>query len=433
LGYFKLKQHQTNIKTEFTAGFTTFLTMLYIVPVNGFILSDAGLPMDAVVTATALITILATLFSGVWSNTPIAMSVGMGLNAYFSYGLVLGMKIPWQTALGIVFLSGVIFVVLSFTNFRVWIMTSIPLNLRRAISAGIGTFIAFIGLKQMGMIVSSEATLVKLGDFSHPQVILGLVGLLLAFALHAYKIKGAFIYSIALTSLIAWLFAIESLPQEIVSFPSSISPIFLELDIASALTLSLFPVIITFLITDMFDTLGTLTGVGSRANLFQDEKNKEDKSLQKTLEADAIATVGGSLLGVSTTTSFVESASGVEAGGRTGLTAVFTALFFVTTLFMLPLFKAIPSNAIYPVLVVVGVLMFTELGKINFKKMDFATSSATFFIVLMMPLTFSITNGIAAGFVMYTLIKLVKKELSDLNIGIVLITLISLLAFILQG
>lgn len=433
MGYFKLKKHNTNIKTEFTAGFTTFLTMLYIVPVNGFILSDAGLPMDAVVTATALITILATLFSGIWSNTPIAMSVGMGLNAYFSYGLVLGMKIPWQTALGIVFLSGIIFVLLSFTNFRVWIMTSIPLTLRRAISAGIGTFIAFIGLKQMGMIVSSDATLVTLGDLSNPNVFLGLIGLILAFLFYAHQIKGAFIFSIAITSVIAWVFGIGQLPEEIISLPASISPIFLELDIVSALSLSLLPIIITFLITDMFDTLGTLTGVGTRANLFQDENNKEDKSLQKTLEADAIATVGGSFLGVSTTTSFIESASGVEAGGRTGLTAVFTALFFVSTLFMLPIFKAIPSNAIYPVLVVVGVLMFTELGKINFKKIDFASSAGIFFIVLMMPLTFSITNGIAAGFVVYTFIKLTKKEYSDLNIGIISITLISFLVFILQG
>jgi AGZA family xanthine/uracil permease-like MFS transporter len=433
LGYFKLKEHNTSVKTEFTAGFTTFLTMMYIVPVNGFILADAGLPMEAVITATAIITILATLFSGIWSNTPIAMSVGMGLNAYFSYGLVLGMKIPWETALGIVFLSGIIFVFLSFTNFRVWIMTSIPLNLRRAISAGIGTFIAFIGLKQMGMVVGSQATLVKLGDFSDTNVLLGVIGLILAFMFYAYKIRGAFIFSIGITSIIGWILGVGSFPTELISAPASLDPIFMKLDIMSALTLSLFPVIITFLVTDMFDTLGTLTGVGARANLFQEDNNKDDKSLQKTLEADAIATVGSSLLGVSTTTSFIESASGVEVGGRTGLTAVFTALFFITTLFMLPLFQSIPSNAIYPVLVVVGVLMFTELGKVNFKEMDFATSSATFFIVLIMPLTYSITNGIAAGFIIYTLIKIAKKEFSDLNIGIILITAISLLVFVLQG
>ncbi len=433
MGYFKLKQRGTTVKTEFTAGFTTFLTMMYIVPVNGFILSDAGLPMGAVVTATALITILATLFSGIWANTPIAMSVGMGLNAYFSYGLVLGMNIPWQTALGIVFLSGIIFVVLSFTKFRVWIMTSIPITLRRAISAGIGTFIAFIGLKQMGMIVANKATLVSLGDFSDTNVFLGAIGLVLAFIFYAYKLKGAFVFSIAITSAIGWGLGIGEVPSEIFSAPASIEPIMMQLDITSALTLALFPVVITFLITDMFDTLGTLTGVGARANLFQDDNNKDDKSLQKTLEADAIATVGGSLLGVSTTTSFIESASGVEEGGRTGLTAVFTAMFFIATLFMLPLFQAIPGNAIYPVLVVVGVLMFTELGKINFEEVDLATAAAAFFMVFLMPLTFSITNGIAAGFVIYTLIKIAKKQTKDLNLGIVLLTVISFIVFILQG
>ena len=353
----------------------------------------------------------------------------MGLNAYFSYGLVLGMKIPWETALGIVFLSGILFVILSLTNFRVWIMTSIPMSLRRAISAGIGSFIAFIGLKQMGMIVSNDATLVGLGDFSNSNVLLGVLGLILAFSFYAYRLKGAFILSIAITSCTAWFFGLGELPSSIISMPASISPIFLQLDILSAISLSLLPVIITFLITDMFDTLGTLTGVGTRANLFQ-ANNKDDKSLQKTLEADAIATVGGSLLGVSTTTAFIESAAGVEEGGRTGLTAVFTASLFVMTLFMLPLFKSIPSNAIYPVLVVVGVLMFTELGKINFEDSDLATSAGAFLIVILMPLTFSITNGIAAGFLVYTIIKIAKKEFADLNIGILVITFISALAFI---
>ncbi|RXJ87302.1 NCS2 family permease [Arcobacter sp. CECT 8985] len=432
MNLFKLKEHNSDVKTEFTAGFTTFLTMMYIVPVNGFILRDAGLPMDAVITATALITILATLFSGLWANTPIAMSVGMGLNAYFSYGLVLGMKIPWQTALGIVFLSGLLFILLSFTNFRVWIITSIPMNLRRAISAGIGTFIAFIGLKQMGMISPDKVTFVKLGDFSEPNVLLGALGLVLCFVFYAYRLKGAFVFAIVITSIVAWILGISPIPHEFVSAPSSISPIFFKLDIISALSLSLLPVVITFLITDMFDTVGTLTGIGARANMFQDG-NKNDKSLQKTLEADAIATAAGSLLGVSTTTAFVESASGVEEGGRTGLTAVFTAMFFVTTLFMLPIFKSIPSNAIYPVLVVVGVLMFTELGKINFEQTDLATSAAAFFMVILMPLTYSITNGISAGFLIYTLIKLTKREFSDLNVGIITITLISLLVFILRG
>jgi AGZA family xanthine/uracil permease-like MFS transporter len=431
LSRFKLKENNTTVKTEFLAGLTTFLTMMYIVPVNGFILSDAGLPMGAVVTATALITILATIFNGFWSNTPIAMSVGMGLNAYFTYGLVLGMNMPWKTALGIVFLSGVIFVILSFTKFRIWIMTSIPMDLRRAVSAGIGAFIAFIGLKQMGIVVGNKATLVTLGDLNDPNILLGVLGLFLTLAFYTFRVKGAFIIAILLTSVVGWSFGIGEVPTAIIGLPESISPIYMQLDIMSALSLALLPVIITFLVTDMFDTVGTLTGVGTRANLFQ-TTDKKDKALEKTLEADAISTVAGSLLGVSTTTSFIESASGVEEGGRTGLTAVFTGIFFILTLFLLPLFKSIPANAIYPVLVVVGILMFTELGNIDFQKNDLAITSSAFLIVIMMPLTYSITNGFAAGFVVYTALKLLKGEFEDINLGLITITLISLLVFILH-
>ena len=433
LSRFRLQEHNTSVKKEFIAGLTTFLTMMYIVPVNGFILADAGLPMGAVITATALITIFATLLSGIWGNTPVAMSVGMGLNAYFSYGLVLGMKIPWETALGIVFISGIIFVVLSFTKFRMWIMTSIPMDLRRAVSAGIGAFIAFIGLKEMHMIVADKATFVTLGHFSDPHVMLGAFGLILTLVLYAYRVKGSFILSVLVSSIVGWLSISDfSMPESIFSWPDSIAPIAMHLDITSAATLALLPVIVTFLITDMFDTLGTLTAVGARADLFQNEKN-EDKALAKTLEADAVATVAGSLLGVSTTTSFIESASGVEAGGRTGLTAVFTAMFFILTLFLLPLFKAIPEPAILPILVTVGVLMFTELGRMDFTNMDTATASGAFLTIILMPLTFSITNGLAAGFIAYTVVKIAKGEFKDLNLGVVSIAVISLLVFVIHG
>jgi len=424
LGLFKLKEHGTDVKTEARAGFTTFLTMMYIVPVNAIIMSKTGMDFGALVTATALITIFATVLNGFWANTPIAMSVGMGLNAYFTFGLVLGMKIPWQTALGIVFISGILFLILSFTKFRVWIMQSVPHDLRRAISAGIGAFIAFIGLKSMGIIVPNPAVLVGLGDFSDSKVLLGVVGLVLVIALYAWKVKGGFIIAVVLTSLIAWITGMAPAPSEFVSMPASIAPIAFQLDIVSAFTLALAPVIITFLITDMFDSLGTLAGVGYRAGIF-----KEDgKDLQKTLEADAGATVAGSLLGLSTTTSFIESASGVEEGGRTGLTAVFTGLFFILTLFMMPLFSAIPENAIYPILVMVGVLMFSELSHIKFD--DIAISVATFFIVIMMPLTFSITNGLAFGFIAYLLIKLIKREFEDINIGVIFLAAISLIVFV---
>lgn len=427
---FHLAKHGTNVRTEFIAGLTTFLTMVYIVPVNGFILSDAGLPMGAVITATAVITILATILNGIWSNTPIAMSVGMGLNAYFTYGLVLGMQIPWQTALGVVFLSGVLFVILSFTPFRTWIIQSIPIDLRRAISAGIGAFIAFIGLEQMGFIANSDATLVTLGDFSNPNVLLGIAGFFIALMAYAFKVRGAFIISIAVTAVIGWLFGIAEVPKTLFSLPASMSPIAFELDILSALSLSLLPVILVFLITDMFDTLGSVTGIGTRANLFQ-KNDQKDVSLENTLKTDALSTVGGSLAGVTPVTAFIESATGIEQGGRTGLTAVFTGLLFITTLFMLPLFQALPQNAIYPVLVIVGILMFSELGNVRFKENDMASNAAIFLIVLLMPLTYSITTGVAAGFVVFVAMKLIKQQYEDLNAGIIVIALISGLTFIL--
>ena len=421
--FFKLKEKNTTISTEVRAGFTTFLAMMYIVPVNASIMSLTGMPFDALITATAVVTIIATILNGVWSNTPVAMSVGMGLNAYFTFGLVKGMHIPWQTALGIVMISGLIFLALSFTKFRVWVLDSVPVDLRRAISAGIGAFIAFIGLKGMGIIVDNPATLVTLGNVKSPEVMLGILGFLLTAIFYAYRIKGAFILSIIITSIVAWIFGLAKLPEGIVSMPASFSDIAFHFDVLSALKLSLLPVIITFLVTDMFDTIGTLAGVGMRAGLF-----KDSKELQKTLEADAAATVIGASLGTSTTTSFIESAAGVEEGGRTGLTAVVTGLLFITTLFFLPIYKAIPDNAIYPILVMVGVLMFSELKNIDFS--DHVISVSSFITVILMPLTYSITIGLSAGFVLYLVLALLKKDFEKINIGTITLALIGLLAFI---
>ncbi|WP_104748829.1 NCS2 family permease [Helicobacter cetorum] len=433
MGFFKLKEHNTNIATEFRAGLTTFITMIYIVPLNALILSQANMPYEALLSATAIITILASVFNGLWANTPIAMSVGLGLSAYFSYGLVQGLKIPWQSALGIVALSGAIFVILSFTNFRSWVMQSIPSDLRRAVSAGIGAFIAFIGLKEMHIVTTSQATLVTLGDFSDPQVLLGIIGIILIFALHTLKIKGSFILAVLITSIIAWVFQLSPYPKEFFSMPASISPIALQLhikgifyDASGAFTLALVPVVITFFVTDLFDSLGTLGGIGYRTGFFN-EKEKS-KALEKTLEADAGVSLASAFVGVSTTTAFIESASGVEEGGRTGLTAVFTGLFFILTLFCLPLLKAIPSNAIYPVLVMVGVLMFSALEGVNFK--DMAISVSAFLTTMMMPLTYSITDGLAFGFLSYAIIKVVQKDFKALNSGIITLCVISLFVFI---
>lgn len=428
LKFFELEENKTSVKQELNAGITTFLAMIYIVPVNAIIMSKTGMPYEALITATALITILATLFNGVYANTPVALSVGMGLNAYFTFGLCLGdAKLPWQTALGIVFLSGLLFTILSFTNFRVWVIKAIPLDLRRAISAGIGAFICFIGLKQMGVIVGNDATLVALGNLKDTNVLLGLFGLAVIIALFVLKVRASFIIGILITSIVAWIFGLKEMPEKIVDMPSSIAPIFGQLDIMGALNLAFLPFIITFFVTHLFDSIGTLTGVGNRAKIFSDDNAKGMKKLARNLTADAVGSVGGAIVGTSTVTAFAESASGVEAGGRTGLTAVFVALCFILTLFMLPIFRAIPDNAIYPVLVMVGILMFSELGKLDYS--DVGILIPAFFIVMLMPFTYSITNGLSFGFISYLFVRLLQRRFSDINLGVLVLAGISLLVF----
>ncbi len=424
MNLFKLREHKTDVKTEITAGFTTFMAMLYIVPVNASIMSASGMPYDALITATAVMTIIASILNGFWANTPIAMSVGMGLNAYFSFGLVKGMGIPWQSALGIVFVSGVLYMLISMTPLRRWMIETIPMDIKRAVSAGIGAFIAFIGLEQMKIIVDSPSTLVTIGNFQDSHVLLGLFGLALAILFTLKKYKGAFILSIVSTTLFAWIAGIEKLPDEFFSMPASMAPIAFELDIPSALTLSMVPVIIIFLITDLFDTLGTLTGVGMRADLF----NKKDSvPLQKTIEADAAATMLSGLAGVTSTTSFIESAAGVEEGGRTGLSAVVVGLLFVLPLFLLPFFKAIPPNAIYPILIVIGVMMFSELQNIDYE--DPAIKYSTFFIVMGMPLMYSITNGLLLGALVFVFVNLVQGKYRQIDIAMGVLAAVALLVF----
>lgn len=425
--YFRLAERGTSLKTEALAGFTTFLTMLYIVPTNAIIMSQAGMPMEALVTATALITLLACVASGLWSNTPICMSVGMGLNAYFTFGLVMGMGLTWQTALGVIFLSSFLFLALSLTPLRRWIFESLPEEIKRAISAGIGCFIAFIGLKQMGIVAANEATFVTLGNLRDPQVLLGVFGLCVVFVLSVKRVKGALMLAIVATSLLGWAFGVAPLPERFVSAPASIAPIALQLDVQSAMTLALLPVVVAFMITHMFDSLGTIAGVGSRAGLFQGKRNRE---LERTLQVDAGASTLGSLLGLSTTTCFVESASGVEEGGRTGLTAVVCGLCFIATLFMLPIFQSIPQNAIYPVLVMIGAYMFGELRHVDFT--DTRTAIPVFLTVLVMPLTFSIAHGIAAGFAAYVAVNIAGGRKGKLNAATLLVAALAVLPLVMK-
>lgn len=435
MDFFKLKENGTNVRTEVVAGLTTFLAMVYIIPVNSSIVGNTGMPIEALITATALITIVATAFNAFFANTPVAMSVGMGLNAYFTFAVCLGQKIPWQSALGAVFISSVIFLILSFTSFRLWVIRNIPKDLRLAICAGIGCFIAFLGLSQMGIISSNKDTLVSIGNFKNPHVLFGIFTLILIIFFWAIKLRGAFILGVLISSIIAWIFGIDnaSFPEQIFSLPNfsnenGLGAIFLELDIKSALNIAMIPIILTFFITQLFDSIGTITGIGERGKIFDDAKNGE-KKLGKTLMADATGSALGALGGTSTVTAFVESTTGVESGGRTGLTALVVAICFAFTLFLLPLFKAIPANAIYPVLVMVGILMFMEVKNIDFK--DSAIVVASFFTIIMMPFTYSITTGFAFGFLSYLLVRIFKREWDKINLGIIVLSLISLGNFLL--
>jgi AGZA family xanthine/uracil permease-like MFS transporter len=310
------------------------------------------------------------------------------------------------------------------TPLRRWMIETIPLDIKRATSAGIGAFIAFIGLQQSKIIVENPSTLVTIGDFKNPHVLLALLGLALAIFFTLKRFKSALILSIILTTVVAWMTGIEKLPEGFVSMPASMAPIAFELDILSALSLSMLPVILIFLITDLFDTLGTLTGVGMRADLF---KGKNSVPLQKTIEADAVATMVSGLAGVTSTTAFIESAAGVEEGGRTGLSAVVVGLLFILPLFFLPFFMAIPANAINPILVVIGVMMFSELQHIDYK--DQAVKYSTFFIVLGMPLMYSITNGLLLGALAYVFVRIAEGKYRQIGIAMGVLAAVALLVF----
>jgi AGZA family xanthine/uracil permease-like MFS transporter len=422
--YFKIPERNSTIGTEVRAGVTTFLAMVYIVPVNAAIMSLTGMPFDALITATAVVTIISTILNGLWSNTPVAMSVGMGLNAYFTFGLVKGMGLPWQTALGIVMLSGLFFLLLSGTRFRAWVIEMVPLDLRRAIGVGIGFFIASIGLEGMGVFKGDPHLIVTLGNLKEPAVVVGVLTTLLALILHHRRVKGAILIGILAGAIVGWFLGLAHFPKGIFELPASLSPIAFKFDLEGALAPALLPVVLTFFATDLFDTIGTLAGIGIRAGLFTDGT----ESLQRTLEVDAAATVLGASLGTSTTTSFIESLAGVEEGGRTGLTAVVTGLLFVTTLFFLPIYRAIPEPAIYGALVAVGILMVSELRNIDLG--DLPTATATFLMILMMPMTHSITLGLSGGFLAYLILLAGTGQWDRINIGILVIGAIGAMAFL---
>ncbi|NLC08404.1 MAG: NCS2 family permease [Gammaproteobacteria bacterium] len=407
---FQLNAHNTTVRTEILAGITTFLTMAYILFVNPSMLAETGMDIGAVFVATCLAAAIGSSIMGLLANYPIALAPGMGLNAFFAYTVVLTMGYSWQVGLGAVFISGVLFFAMSLFKVREWIINSIPLPLRSAISAGIGLFLALIALKNADIVVAHPATLVGLGDLSQHSPILAALGFMIIVTLSYRKVTGAVMIGILLVTVVSILLGFSQL-DGIVSAPPSLAPTLMQLDIAGALDVGLISVIFAFLFVDLFDTSGTLIGVSQRAGLV-DEKGQMPK-LGRALLADSTATMAGACMGTSTTTSYVESAAGVAAGGRTGLTACVVALLFLLSLFFAPLAGAIPAYATAPALFFVAVLMTEGLAKIDWQ--DLTVAAPVVVTALTMPLTFSIANGIAFGFISWTVIKLLSGRYKDIN------------------
>ena len=371
LSFFKLQERKTTIRTEFIGGLTTFLTMAYIIFVHPSILGETGMDSGALITVTCLVSFIGTLIVGLWANMPFAMAPGMGLNAFFTYTIVLNEGLPWQTALGVVFLSGFFFLLLAIVGAREKIAQAIPEPIKVATGAGIGLFIAFIGLKNLGLITSSPATFVTMAPLS-PTVVFGLLGLLLIITLDLKKVKGAILIGILATTILGIFYGDISLPSAIVSAPPSIAPIAMQLDIMSALQWSLMGTILSFMFVDLFDSIGTIVACSYEADMV--EEDGKIPAMGKILQADALATSIGALLGSSTTTTYIESGSGITAGARTGLSALFTGLLFLVALFFTPIIGIVPAYATAPALIMVGIYMFKNIRRINFQDLGDVTT-----------------------------------------------------------
>ncbi|MEQ1245739.1 NCS2 family permease [Acinetobacter soli] len=401
---FKLSENKTNFRTEVLAGVTTFLTMCYIIIVNPIILSETGMNYGAVFVATCLAAAIGCLVMGLIANYPIALAPGMGLNAYFTYSVCLGMGVPWQTALAAVFISGLVFLAISFLKIREAIVNAIPMSLKFAIGGGIGLFLALVALKNAGIIVDNPATLVGLGNLKSPTVLLAFLGFIIIVVLHQLKVRGAIIISILAITGVSTLLGLNELKGVVGAIPS-IAPTFMQMDFEGLFTATMIGVIFVFFLVDLFDSTGTLVGVSHRAGLLKDGKLPR---LKKALFADSTAIVAGAALGTSSTTPYIESASGVAAGGRTGLTAVVVAVLFLACLFLSPLAQSVPGFATAPALLFVGVLMIHGITNIDWD--DITEAVPAFLTIVFMPFTYSIADGIAMGFISYAIIKLLTGK-----------------------
>jgi len=421
---FKLREHGTDQKTEIMAGITTFMTMSYILAVNPAILSDAGMDAGAVFSATILASVIGMLIMAFYANMPFGLSAGMGLNAFFTYTVVMQMGQSWQFALTAVFIEGLIFIILSFTGVREALFNAIPINLKKAVSVAIGLFIALIGLLNAGIVGVGDISL-ELGNITSKEGLVFFIALIIMIVLTAKNVKGALLWGILASTVISLILGVSKLPDgnAIVSKPPTIAPIAFKLDFSNIFSFEMFSVLFSFLFVDIFDTLGTLTGVATKANMLDEDGNLKDGS--KALLADAIGTTFGALLGTSTITTFVESSAGVAEGGRTGLTALSTAFCFAIAAFFFPLFSIIPAQATAAALVVVGLFMLSTVVEINFT--DITEAFPAFMTILMMPATYSIAEGISFGMISYAGIKLLTgrgKEVSPLVYGLAIIFLL---------
>lgn len=423
--FFKLKENGTTVRTEIIAGITTFLTMAYILAVNPSILSATGMDASALFTTTAISAIFATLVMALWAKLPFALAPGMGLNAFFAFTVVLGMGYSWQFALTAVLIEGVIFILLTVFNIRELIVDAIPNSLKTAISAGIGLFIAFIGLQNSGVIVKNDATLVHLGDITSGTALLGLIGVIITSVLIIKKVKGDLLIGIIVTALIGIPMGITKF-DGIASLPPSIEPIFFKFDFSQVLSFDMLIVVFTFLFVDIFDTLGTLVGVSSKAKML--DKDGKIPNVKKAFMADALGTTVGAILGTSTVTTYVESAAGVSEGGRTGMTSLITAACFVVALFFAPIFIAIPGAATAPALILVGLFMLSPIKDLDLA--DYSESIPAFICIIAMPLTYSIAEGITLGLLSYVLINLLSGKFSKLTIPMYILAVLFILKYI---
>jgi adenine/guanine/hypoxanthine permease len=427
--FFRLKENNTNFKTEVLAGITTFMTMAYILVVNPGILSQAGMDFGAVFTATALSAIITTLLLGLYAKLPFAAAPGMGLNAFFAFTVVKIMGYSWQFALTAVLLEGIIFIFLTVFNIREAIIDCIPLNIKKAISVGIGLFIAFLGFDNAKIVVHpAGGTIVALGNLKDPFTLLAIIGIVITAVLVARKVRGALLIGILATTIIGIPMGITKLPGSIaglVSMPPSLAPTFAHFEWTHVFSFDMVVVLFTLLFMDMFDTIGTLVGVATKANMV-DEKGNVPRAKQ-ALMADAIGTTLGAVFGTSAVTAYVESASGVAEGGRTGLTAVSTAVMFIIALFLSPLFLMIPSPATAPALILVGLFMLEPIKEIDL--VDFTEAIPAFITLIMMPLTYSIADGIAFGMISYVIIKFSTGKAKEIHIATYIISTLFILKF----